>query len=887
MKNSTHGIIHPACICRLWVLLAIMCPFTSMARQANPEADSLFHWFRTAMGFDQRCPREMVYVHLDNNGYYEDETIWFKAYVVRASTLQPLPLSRVLYVDLLDAGGRIVGQQILSIDSLGRAEGSFPLTLPVQNGFHEIRAYTREMVNWGPEACYSRVVPVFKKPVSRKKALHLSDLNSSDLSILRPEDNTSPSVVSPRIVKTSATCDPRINFYPEGGSRVAGMSQRVAFQVEGDFSPHDSMVVFNPQGQPLMTLEVDRNGRGLFTISPHADGGYVRLKGKKHPLPIPQKEAAYLLSARTEEEVTTLTVCGTPQALQKNNLLGLAVTCRGEMCYFDTLRLCGETIEMELPSSAFHGGVNTVTLFSSSGQTLAQRKIWRDASKRQLHVNVSQNASHHAPYEPIALKFQVHDEQGKPVETDFSVSVRSGSTELSRSNEAGMAAELLLSSELKGYIHQPEQYFPVNSPERRKKLDLLLMIQGWTANTFEEMCQRDSFPTPQPIEEHLTLNGTVFRDNDKREPYPGVDLTLKMYSQKGDVLEARTVTDASGQFAFVSNVDYTGEYIAQFSTVIHGKAVRARVAIDRWFSPQPLAFKAEQLEVSPPDPMTQNMGSAQTFVWEDTIPRMLNTELKEALVRAKRKKYVGFTGNRYTYNGGEKAGMRQGDVFINLSREVERYKDSGGDPGYILDFLSRIEKNNEVQDVMQNNEEPLPEPFFNHEIATNSVSQEDRTNPQGKEVKWKGRSSQVLVNNQPPIIDLSDAPAEWFRSVAVSSGNRLSKFMDIEPNAILPDYLILLYEEPNAYRIQSSKGKEKRNVKGYSVPKEFYHPDYRRCDLPSDADARRTLCWEPHVHTDSNGQATLILYNNGTDGQQLRLSLRGVTARGEFLEADF
>ena len=36
--------------------------------------------------------------------------------------------------------------------------------------------------------------------------------------------------------------------------------------------------------------------------------------------------------------------------------------------------------------------------------------------------------------------------------------------------------------------------------------------------------------------------------------------------------------------------------------------------------------------------------------------------------------------------------------------------------------------------------------------------------------------------------------------------------------------------------------------------------------------------------TDENGHATVILYNNGTPDQQLRITLRGVTPRGEFLD---
>ena len=133
---------------------------------------------RNIAGFDHEYPREKVYLHLDNSAYIEGDTLWFKAYVVQAD-LRPTTLSRVLYVELLNAGGQMMDQKLIRLDSLGKGDGMFDLNLPVTNGFYEVRAYTREMRNWGDAACYSRVLPVFERP---KVAGDFSHLN-----IKRPE----------------------------------------------------------------------------------------------------------------------------------------------------------------------------------------------------------------------------------------------------------------------------------------------------------------------------------------------------------------------------------------------------------------------------------------------------------------------------------------------------------------------------------------------------------------------------------------------------------------------------------------------------------------------------------------------------------------------------
>lgn len=78
------------------------------AQERMQQAEALFQRFKAAAAFDYRYPREKVYVHFDNSGYMENDTIWYKAYVVHASSLTPTNLSRVLYTELLNADGQLI-----------------------------------------------------------------------------------------------------------------------------------------------------------------------------------------------------------------------------------------------------------------------------------------------------------------------------------------------------------------------------------------------------------------------------------------------------------------------------------------------------------------------------------------------------------------------------------------------------------------------------------------------------------------------------------------------------------------------------------------------------------------------------------------------------------
>jgi len=48
-----------------------------------------------------------AYLHFDNTGYFLGETIWFKAYIVKAENNAFTDMSKTLYVDLLTPEGLI------------------------------------------------------------------------------------------------------------------------------------------------------------------------------------------------------------------------------------------------------------------------------------------------------------------------------------------------------------------------------------------------------------------------------------------------------------------------------------------------------------------------------------------------------------------------------------------------------------------------------------------------------------------------------------------------------------------------------------------------------------------------------------------------------------
>ena len=66
------------------------------------EVDEVTTFARNILTFNREHPQENVYLQMDNLSYFIGDTIWFKAYVMNATTLRPTETSGVLYVELLN-----------------------------------------------------------------------------------------------------------------------------------------------------------------------------------------------------------------------------------------------------------------------------------------------------------------------------------------------------------------------------------------------------------------------------------------------------------------------------------------------------------------------------------------------------------------------------------------------------------------------------------------------------------------------------------------------------------------------------------------------------------------------------------------------------------------
>ena len=373
----------------MWCLL----PLSLFAQTDTPHQLRLQEFVQNIRFFNRLYPQEKVWLHCDNTAYFQGDTIWFAAYVTSAETLRPAEdLSKVLYVELLNEVGEVVSTQRLPIEN-GRCHGQIPLNtelethflndreqnlsypinprngnlcIPLPSGYYEVRAYTRAMLNWGSDICFSRVFPVFDTPEWEGDYSQLAMENHDKRIIDR---------IRPKTAK-----DDRLNvdFYPEGGNIVCGLPCRVAYKVtdrEGrNLHAHCQLLA---DDDPITGTETVHDGMGSFSLLPQDGVKYkLRVKTDKYSrtfkLPDTRLQGVMLAVDALEKDSVRIAIAAT-ESLQ-HKAMGMSITCRGELQQFKAYSLSNRPTR--LPAIAKEGlspGVNQVTLFDADGQVYAER----------------------------------------------------------------------------------------------------------------------------------------------------------------------------------------------------------------------------------------------------------------------------------------------------------------------------------------------------------------------------------------------------------------------------------------------------------------------------------------------------------------------------------
>jgi len=501
--------------------------------QTTQKPTTLEGWADRLARFGKAIPQEKVFVQLDNTCYFLGDTIWYAAFTRRTDRNLPSNVSRILYVELLNQDGFLMERQLVEMRQ-GRGHGNFVLADTLYAGYYELRAYTRWQLNWGItekehtseaeawffnkdmakefyrdyDKLYSRVFPVYDKP--QEPGEYYRDMTTRPLRRYYKSGAEAPQL--------------QLSLFPEGGQLVAGAPCRVAFEAatengeacEGNLRMNEKSKMKNEKGEDINETPAINRGRGMFTFTPDPGQEYeftfTDKDGRTAKARLPKAESdGVALHVERQGDEWNIQIQAVGEAAAKP--LGLTIMHEGVTKFFEQMN---DAESSSSSSFTFHysleslsSGVHQVTVFDADGRVWADR-LFFVTKPEILHstLTVSGLKDEYRPFEEVNLLVEAkpnilhsssstsHSET-KPI---VSLAVRDAGTQDYTYDTSNILTEMLLSSEIKGFVPNASYFFETDDEEHRTALDLLMMTQGWRRFNWYEMATPGAFELSQPAE---------------------------------------------------------------------------------------------------------------------------------------------------------------------------------------------------------------------------------------------------------------------------------------------------------------------------------------------------------------------------------------------------
>lgn len=861
--------------------------------------------------------QEKVYVQTDNNCYFVGDTLWYKAFVLRADNNKPTNMSKLLYVELLSPDGVVVERQRIVVSNKGVTCGQFALQDSLYSGYYEIRAYTRWMLNFNVthrdytlddkhlfynnnmahdffrewNGLYSRVLPIFSKP--KQKGNY-----DGKYMYGRPKQEVE-FVEKPKL---------KVRFYPEGGTLLEGVQNRVAF----DICDNDGQALqISGSLDDGTKLQPAYMGRGTFFVTPNGQKATFKWNDKEWTFKLPKSQA--------EGVALVLDKGKAKWASRGVSVAAYAVMCRGKLYLFE--RTSATTASMaidKLPS-----GVNELMLLDADAKVLASRLFFVNHDDKVKNVSVKTDKMEYKPFEPISLEVK-----GAEPKMPFAISVRDARTDDTSFDDGNMMTEMLLCSNLKGFVASPAYYFESNDEAHTKALDNLLMVQGWrrykrvpilryrpeVTLTYEgsvnkmlgvDMLTLDDVAgldnkvsvaadaikkaedavsegavnmTGESVEASQEESETSLDDVDSEIEVEGGYLGVNHGTLKKEVLVEAEITKDGMTAGGVQKTLNNGRFVFELPP-FYGKAVLFVKAYNEKDSVKKSMERGKDKrrfdEESYPDFYVKQDLFFPVFAHSYSWYQTHQPEWRNLLIDDASLKELSKMENDHTLS----------TVKVDAKRRSRRDVDFSK-PAYVIDAYDLY---NEATDRGLSWGVPNMGTF--PKIACFTVYG-NMNRSRDYNIRAFFDDGYVFYQNFRGLLDnvKNRSNALVFKNLHLKRLDKFRFYTDYEPRNPEDRHTEALNTEDinMMYQLLPDDGtrytyRDRRYLfDGFAEPEQFYTPDYSKAKPANKNDYRRTLYWNPNAMPDDEGNFNVTLYNNSRD-TRVKTSVAGVTSDGKFL----
>ncbi len=872
----------------LWAA-SLLIVFTARAQESLP--DKIQSYFQS---IQKEFPTEKVYLHLDKRTYTLGDDVWFSAYLLAGSNQIPSPLSNTLYVDIFDGSGLLLEQRKVKMEQ-GRGAGDFKIPRFGKTGSYQIKAYTAWMRNFGEDYFHSTSFVVvdgaggsflpkvnFKEISSaagqvkyqveidavsssgnplanqtlelralagdtelHKQSLALNAQGQASFSFSIPEkanpsqcleliyyeNGDYPVTQTVRLPYSLNLTD--IQFLPEGGHMVIGKKSNVAFRaIDPDGLPLE--IQGDIEGEAFATRF---GGMGKVELTP-AKADYSATvtnpkTGETRTLSFPKVDSNGLVMQVVNNPGAAFITVFVQGEYEPNSLLLVSQT-RGVINYMIQGALANGVWGVRIPKENLISGINHITVLSTEGKPLLERLIFVQKDDF-LNLQLS-NSGSITPRGKIAVDLS-GGLQNEPIQGSFSMSVVDADQVSDESDAFGtIFSSLLLTSDLRGKIHQPGSYFNDQEPETLELLDLVMLTHGWRRFSWDDVLANKLPEITNFIERGINIEGQITEQQETKKGLAGGKVSAVI----GDGIEIiSSEYGPNGRF-ILRELDYQDSV----TVTITAEDSRAKNFVDVSLI-QPEAVFSQITGIYPN---------------EITWPAALVATFAER----------------------------------NLLQQLNEDQDILDLEGVTVEAQTIQREDEEIRKIYGTGDVTINPDKIPGNVAFTNVFQLIQGRVSGVQVFVSGLDVSVQIrgvgsvnSGTGPLYLLDNFPVDAATLLQVNPQDvsSVDVFKDPARAAIFgaqgANGVIAVYTKTGAgIGYASVGGTLVTQYGGYDSPREFYTPKYdEKTAENATTDSRATIYWNPRIKTDEGGNARVEFYNSDSVKRQL-IIVEGMDSEG-------
>jgi hypothetical protein len=777
--------------------------------------------------YGQNFSQEKIHIHFDKEVYLPGETIWFKAYLFEDYI--PAAKSTNFYTSLYDENGKLVQQQLCPIFN-GTADGHFQIPDSLQSKQLICRAYTTWMLNLDTTFLFTKAIRLI---------------------------NNDAKTDSSKEIKTVS-----LQFFPEGGDVIEGVRNTIAFKANyNNGLPFDINGVIKKQrtGEVMMPVQSVHDGMGRFDIEVVPNEKFylewLDDKGVKQQTYLPQAKSTgvSLKLAQVKDNV----IFNLTNKTAKDSLHVLMYLYQKVFYKNDLVVPSNEPFTATVPVNALPSGIMQLTVFDANWQPVAERVAFINNNNYALDARLTNKEISTQKRGKNVIEIEVAD----TILSNMSLSV----TDAELNNDVSVTSivtDLLLSGDVKGYVHNPAYYFTSNTNGTLKShLDLVMLTHGWRRYNWDNMLAGKMPELKYPADTYLSIYGKIGKQTQQK--LDAAELVNLIVKSK----------DSTQNFYFVKP-DADG-VIKQTGLVFYDSAkVQYSFNKNKLLNPEMVFSNANNTY---PQPVAIN--NPWSYLIADTIGIKLNQSA--ALVSY----YI--NGNAIREFNKEKT--MQGVVIKNGGKGNWK-----NDPLYKMDekYTTGMFKggtNTEAFDLLHDENAEAKIDIYNY-MGYKSRLLEIKYINGGKQIVGPIMGERTkgipLVYVDEHVVDYSEldrllvSDIAYIKVIYPYLGARDDGKMKTAISIYLKKGDDLIDRRPKDTDLKTIK------ISGYSPLKEFYAPDYSQTNTATGTDARTTLLWQPYILTDATNQKVPITFYNNDFTKKIRIVLEGFNDEGKLIHIE-